>query len=129
MKTTDILSRSNIEHIDLKVIEALMKGHIISCKQGEFRYATKDQELYKEQENSDGDRVYIAIFPGLFQKMYSFDSSDKLEIENASGFKWVHYSDSLNDIINLISSMDKEEKLQIVSAMAFDNVVLGGLSR
>lgn len=133
MQQKDICSRAPLEHLDLKVLEALLKGHIIECKQGEFRYAIKDQELWSEKGTSeDGDLVYVAMESGLFTKAYTFNSYSagaSLEKGNASGFRWLFQSDSIGYMRKLIEAMEKDEKLKIISGLAFDNVVSSCLSR
>lgn len=129
MNCKDIESRGKIEHIDFKTLEALLKGYIVeSSEHGEFRYATKDQELWKITNESDIDNelVYCATSNGFYKRFYTYDSSMKgaeYTKENASGFKWILATENIETMLSIIRTMTKEEKLKVSMDMSFENVV------
>jgi hypothetical protein len=129
MKCKDIETRDPIEHLDFKVLEALLKGHIIkSEKHGEFRYIGKDQPMYQIEDDSKPDEalVYYARESGFYQRSYTFTKSlpeNQYTPENADGFKWTIAYGDLESVKKIIKAMSKEEKIQAAMGLAFENAV------
>lgn len=116
MNTNTITERqAGLEHKELNLLNAFLKGHIFTVSGTEYRYAKKDQELYAESEDgSDEELVYSATQSGIFMKMVVTNSNDE-EIS----FKWIHVTDSLSYIVSLIGEMTADEGSAVLA-----NVVL-----